>query len=665
MARLRSHGWWWLPACLVLAGCAGSPPPAAPVARSDTQARPATIDPALRAAFDAANAGRLDDARLQALRDQPLHGWLEFLQLRHDMHALPTQRAEAFLQAHAGQPVAALFRQEWLQALATRGEAQAFLQAWDGGIESTTLRCHWLRARRQTGDARWQDDAVALWRQAAQSLPAACDDLWTQLQDAGALTPAVRWARIDAAAARAQTGVMRAAAAGLPADERRQAIAYADYLDAPTAAAARWPANARGRRIATEGMLRKVRNDVAATEGLLATIAPALGLEPSQRDRVRAQVALWSAVNHDPATPQRMRAVPAAVFDLPLREWQARAALARGDWQTVRTAITAMPQAGRDDARWQYFAARAAEALGDQAGADALYQAAARRPEYHGFLAADRLQLPYPLCPLEPAATPADHAALDASAALTRALQLQALDRPGWARREWDHAIAGMPAVQRQLAVERAQAQGWFDRAVFGLVNVGGVRHHEETRLYRLRFPLHHAASIEREAARQRIDPAWVAAEIRAESIFDPQARSPADARGLMQILPATGEETARRIGLAWSGPQSLYDADTSIALGSAYLRHLVDLHGEPYRVIAGYNAGPTALRRWIAQRGQLDPDVWVETIPYKETRDYVGRVLSFSAIYDWRMHGQALRVSERMLGRSGERTRFACPAAD
>ena len=246
---------------------------------------------------------------------------------------------------------------------------------------------------------------------------------------------------------------------------------------------------------------------------------------------------------------------------------------------------------------------------------------------------------------------------------IVRALQLFSLDRKGWAQREWDDALSRFSDEQRRIAVEVAQDNGWFDRGVFGLVNVGGKRYPEEQRLYLLRFPLHHDASIRREAAKNALDPAWVAAEIRAESVFDPNARSSADARGLMQVLPATGAGVAAKIGMPWKGGDSLYDADTNIALGTAYLRQLMDKYGgKPYQVIAGYNAGPAPLGRWISQRPMMDPDFWIETISYKETREYVARVLSFSTLYDWRLNGDAVRLSDRLLGNSGgPRKAFAC----
>src|SRR5690554_6778248 len=118
------------------------------------------------------------------------------------------------------------------------------------------------------------------------------------------------------------------------------------------------------------------------------------------------------------------------------------------------------------------------------------------------------------------------------------------------------------------------------DRAVFSL----GRGKPEELRFYSLRFPLSHDAVIRREAARNNIDPAWVAAEIRAESIFNPRGRSGANAMGLMQVLPATGAAVSRRIGQPWRGAESLYEPETNIVLGTAYLRQMMDEYGgKPY----------------------------------------------------------------------------------
>ena len=147
--------------------------------------------------------------------------------------------------------------------------------------------------------------------------------------------------------------------------------------------------------------------------------------------------------------------------------------------------------------------------------------------------------------------------------ALQRALMLQQLDRPGWAAREWAHALSGFNDEQRQHAVALASASGWYDRAVFAL------KGEQEMRLYSLRFPLHHDADIRRHAAANGLDPAWVAAEIRAESTFNPSARSPANALGLMQVIPATGQAVANRLGLSnYAGANSLYDPSINTPVG-------------------------------------------------------------------------------------------------
>jgi soluble lytic murein transglycosylase len=303
------------------------------------------------------------------------------------------------------------------------------------------------------------------------------------------------------------------------------------------------------------------------------------------------------------------------------------------------------------------------ERLGQAEAAHKLYRKAARSANFHGWLAADRLQQPYFLCPMEPLADPALLQRVSGNAALARALDLFALERIDLAAREWAGAIKSMSDDERRVAVQKAIAEGWFERAVAGMVQAPG-----DLQYYSLRFPLHHEADIRAQSAFNGLDPAWVAGQTRAESSFMPNARSGADARGLMQLIPATGAATAQRLGLPWLGSDSLYDPATNLRLGTAYMRQMLDRFDKlPYVAIAAYNAGPTPIGRWRADRSQLDPDFFIETIPYKETRDYVARVLAFSVIYDWRMNGTAAPLSARMLGQlvdaPSRRRAFSCAA--
>ena len=619
---------------------------------------------AMRGALEAAESGRGSPADA-GLRSSPIYGWLEYAALKRDIDTVDTAKAQDFLRRYPGQAVAEAFRSIWLPALARREDWPALLANWKP-TENSGLRCAELTARQALGraDAQWNSDAQALWRSTGKALPDGCDTVFASLASRGGLDPGLRWQRIELAADEQLPAVMRAAAVGLPPAEQTQANDYAAFVAKADNRALSWPRTDRSRRVAVAGLSALAKADPDAAERLLPSVADALALDADQRGKVLYQIALWTVASYLPDSARRLQAVPEASYDERLREWRVREAMARGDWPAALAGIEKMPTAQREDSRWQYFRARLAEKTGRNGDAQAAYRAAAQSPTFHGFLAADRLRQPYVLCPWDPKDSAQARAAVARDPALVRALELFRLDRAGWAALEWNDALSRFDDTQRRLAVEVASEAGWFDRAVYGL----GKRP-EEQRLYELRFPLHHGESIRREAARNALDPAWVAAEIRAESVFNPNARSPANAMGLMQVLPGTGAGVAKRAGLAgYTGAASLYDPEINIAVGTAYLRQLLDKYsGQPYITIAAYNAGPTPAARWLDQRPSHDPDFWIETISYKETRDYVARVLAFSVIYDWRLNGDALPLSDRLVGTlQDKRKAFVCntPAA-
>ena len=657
-------------ACGSVAARSAAAPSTAPQAAANPPATAADAQlPQVRAAIEAAELGRFTAAQYGDLSSHPLYGWIEYAALKRDIDTLPAAQGQAFLARYRGQPVADAFRDIWLPALARREEWPAFRAAWSPSIRSTALRCAELNARLATGaaDAQWVDAAQALWRSSGKALPDACDAPFDALAAQGGLTPALRWERFDKAAGDWNATVMRAATRGLPPEQQALADQYADFMGAVSERALAWPKTERSRWVASQGLARLGKSVPLAAETQLPKYAQALGFSEADRGRVLYQVALWTVASYEPESERRLAAVPDSAYDERLHEWQVREALARSDWPAALAAIRRMPAAQRSDSRWTYFEARLLELAGDKAGAQAAYRRAAVIPEFHGFLAADRIGAPYALCPWLPAEDAAAKAAVARDPALARAMALYRIDRTGWALREWDDALSRFDDDQRRRAVAVAQDNGWFDRAVFALGHdPAGHDKPDERRLYALRFPLHHDATIRREAAKQDLDPAWVAAEIRAESVFDPNARSGANALGLMQVVPATGAAVASRLGLPWNGAQSLYDPDTNIILGTAYLRQLLDRYGgKPYFAIAGYNAGPGPLQRWQSQRPGMDADFWIETISYKETREYVARVLAFSTLYDWRLDGDALPLSERMRGNThAARKQFSCPLA-
>jgi len=614
---------------------------------------------AMRAALEQAQRGPFELGSASALRNHPLYGWLEYSVLRRNIDALSTARAEAFIQRYQGQVVAEALLNDWLPALARKRDWATFLAHWRP-TNNNTQECTYLQARLAIGqvDKQWDEQVQAMWRSAGKSLPAACDPVFAALQQRGGLNTTLRWQRIEAAAQARETKLMRFIARGLTASDRPQAEEYAAFIEKFDDRALQWSRTARSRYMATIGLVRLARSNADLAEQHLPRYVQALGLDAQQQAQVRYQIALQSAANWHAQTARRLAQVPESAFDQRLHEWRVREAIARSDWRGALAGIEKMPAEQRNDSRWQWLAARMLEKTGRRSEANALYRAAARQTTFHGFMAADKLNQPYPLCPLTLNLAQTRQTVAH-NPALIRALELFRLDRRGWALREWNQALLAFDERQRQVAVAMAGEIGWYDRAVFNL------KGEHDLHLYTLRFPLAYRSILNAQAQNNGLDPAWVAAVIRAESIFNAQARSPADARGLMQILPSTGALVAKRIGLDhYTGAAQLFNPETNITLGTAYLRQLLDEYENlPFAVMAAYNAGPNALARWRNQRGHLDTDLWIETIGYKETREYVARVMAFTVIYDWRLHGDAQPLSERLRGRSS-RTRkgFICP---
>ena len=614
-------------------------------------------------ALEMAETGPLSDYASASRRyaKHPLAPYLDYAVLHRQLDRVQASTIAAFVDRHADLPIAAVLRTQALFALARRHDWAGFRMLYTGSSDPT-LRCADLLARQATPpDAAWMEAGLSLWL-TGHSQPKLCDGVFETLRKTGQLTPERHLERIDRAAAAHELGLMRHLAAGLPAIQAARVRSYADFLDAPTAAAATtWPADARSRQIAVLGINRIARPDPGVAEALLASLQERLALDPAQRGQMLNQIALWSAASYLPDSARRFAAVPDDAWDERLHEWQAREALARGDDAGTLAAIERMPPAQRGETRWRYFEARLRERAGEPGARDA-FAALAGEASYYGFLAAERIGTPYALCPLAPHQDADARKRVRADPGFVRAMALHGIDRPVWARREWEALKPRLSDQERRVAVALAEASGWHDRGPVTLRDGDDLRH------YPLRFPLPHRRQIEREAKKYGLDPAWIAALIRAESAWAPDAHSHADARGLMQLLPATAQAEARKRGLRYPGASGLFEPDANLRIGIAHLASMLEKHGgQPFLATAAYNAGATPVARWLAQRPPNDVDLWIETIPYRETREYVARILAFAVIYDWRLHGDAAPLTARARGlvvAEKSRRDFTCPSS-
>ncbi len=599
------------------------------------------------------SAAAENDAARYAVQRRELDGYvlapyLDYARLRRDLGTVQANAVQRFLDAESTTQLGEQLRGEYLAELARRGDWPEFV-AFDRNlpVAAVTLRCQRVRALLATGrrDAA-RDELLALWP-TGQSLPDACDEPIADARSSGWLNSELIWQRLRLAVAVRNSGLANYLARLLPETERADAERLARATSDPEASltlAASWPDSALYREAVALALQRRARADIASAIAHWQLLAARFAFVSDERTAILHDLALYAAVSYRADAGDWFLRVPRKARSEQLVDWQLRAALAAEDWAAVLKIVDGLPSPLADASRTRYWRARALDEVSRDAEARAAYVVLALEANFHGFLAADRLAMPYTICPKEVAPDPARTAALRARVDVARALELHAV---GWrveANRAWDHARESVADADRLQLVLMASEQGWHDRAVFALNTGDDLRH------YTLRFPVAERETVERESAANGLDPAWAYALIRAESAWQPDVRSHANAYGLMQLLPGTGQRMARQLGMNWRGTSMLLDPETNIRLGTRYLAQQAEqFKGSPWLASAAYNAGPTPVRRWLTERQALPADLFIETIPYRETREYVARVLAFSVIYDWRLNGAARPLSTRL----------------
>ena len=298
----------------------------------------------------------------------------------------------------------------------------------------------------------------------------------------------------------------------------------------------------------------------------------------------------------------------------------------------------------RNESDWRYWQARAQEKTGDTTLALKTYTALANEHNYHGFLAADHLSLPYALDGTPISRDSKELEALSKIPAVDRAHELYLLGMIVDARREWHAVTETLSPRQLELAAVLASSWGWHDRAI---LTAGRARHFSDLQL---RFPIVFEKQVLQNARRNSIDPAWVFSILRQESAYMTDARSHAGALGLMQLMPRTARVEAKRLKLSLRNKHEILNVDKNIRLGTAHLKRVLEIHnGHMPLATAAYNAGSFRVRSWLPSAGNLPADIWIETVPFKETRNYVKKILATTAIFEKHLQKPVTPLKTRM----------------
>ena len=571
----------------------------------------------------------------------------------------------AFLQRWEGTYYEDRLRNDWLLLLGARRDWTTFLNVLPGYRmnDDRQVRCHTLHAQHATGQrltATEVEEAQRLWL-GQKEAEEACASLIERLMSDKLVEADVAWTRARQGAEYNRPRVVSQAVEMINPDWVSTASATQGqpdkYLDEKLTAIRH-----RTKELVTLALVR------------LAATNPSLAAEHMARARWRVQLtteeksAVWGAIGRAAAMGLRGEATAwfakgrAADMTSDQLGWWVRAALRAGHWESVVKAIAAMPDSERQQPVWVYWHARALQALktpDHAAQSRELYQGIANPHHFYGQLALEELEQSIVTPPSPAPLSAAEKRAALNNPGLQRALKAIAIGLRTEGVREWNyttnlHTPGGMPDRELLAAADLACQQEVWDRCINTSERTTREADHQQ------RYPMPHRAPLVKHTQAIGLDPAYVYGLIRQESRFITDARSHVGASGLMQVMPATAKWTAKKIGLTGFQPHQITDRDTNIAIGTGYLKLVLDdFEGSMPMGAAAYNAGPSRPRQWRAPGGSgpvLEGAIWAENIPFSETRDYVKRVLANTTNYAALLTGQPQSLKARM-GLVGPRT--------
>jgi soluble lytic murein transglycosylase len=590
---------------------------------------------ALAAGDDAAYA-----ALAAELHDYPLWPYLRLGSLRGRLDAEHADEIEAFITHYAGTAPGETLRRLWLNRLHAAGDDAGYVRNYrDNGSE--TRECRWRRSLLALGRV---EEALAdledLYLTGA-SLPDVCDPVFMRWHAAGGLTPNLAWQRVGLALARGNTGVASFQGRYMPTRHQRWLDQHlALYRNPAQLKNAELPDDPE-QRIATLvlGIERLARDDPRRAAADWAVLKAREVVPPAARDRAVTAIGAGLARAGEQSGLVYLRRLRPLPENLALQRERLRAALRLRAWSEIIGWVRALPAQEQGRGEWQYWLARALGKRGDLVGAAHALDLAAAERDLWGFRSAELLGRPPALRAQPTPADPAEIERLIASATAQRIRELKALGRRTDITREWRELTRDAAPQALRAAALLGQRLGLLTESIFTLARSDYWDDIE------LRFPLRYTELVDARAAEHGLPPEWVYAVIRQESAFDADVASHAGAIGLMQLMPGTAGDMARDAGLPAPGRLDLIDPALNIALGTRYLAAMRErFGGNQVLATAAYNAGPGAVSRWLPDQ-PVAADLWMLEIPYRETRDYVRRVLTYRVIYAQRLSLEDFRV--------------------
>ena len=599
---------------------------------------------AAHGAFLAGDAVKLERFS-QRLINTPLEVYVSYYQLRLDLENADMEAVKDFLSRPEDTPIIDRLRGEWLRLLGKKQQWDLFDEEYPRLLdEDTELACYALQSRLRDQEQAALGEARTLWFN-GKSQPDSCGPPFEAALSAGVISERDVWQRLRLTLEAGNVSLAKQLAEKL----------RGNYAVSPAAlGSAAADADRYLEKLGLDNAGKGQRMVVLFALHRLAKQSPELSIARWERIATHFTKAeqhyFYGWLAYEAALKLDDRALQwfKAAANTPLNEqqsaWRVRAALRAQDWPEVLAGIKAMSEQQQREAAWQYWKARALQALGKSAEARTLFAALSSEYNFYGQLASDELaDLPVLSQATEHRPGKQDVAAMLALPGIQRTLALYRMDMRSEASSEWDWTLRNFNDQELLTAAEIARRNEMYDRAISAADRTVNV--HD----FSLRYLAPYRDVLQTHIREHGLEEAWVYGLIRQESRFVTAAKSDAGAAGLMQLMPATARWTARKLGLKNYRPSLVRRLDTNLRLGTYYMKTVLSRFDDnPVLASAAYNAGPRRARRWRGDR-PLEGAIYAETIPFDETRDYVKKVMSNTMHYARQFDAPSPPLKQRM----------------
>jgi len=589
-------------------------------------------------AIDLLRKGQFSNAKAleDRLSNYILTPYLEYHRLNSNLARVSPAQIDGFRQRHPTLPVTPLLYQRWL-ILQGQNRQWRRLHEREYDTQNSELACYFVRAQYGIGEkAQALDRTTAIWAK-PKSQPKACDPIFAVWRQTPRFTQAIIWQRFAGAMTEGEYVLARYLQRYMTGTRRDTARAFYELRRQPqrlTWRGAFARDNAENRQAISYGIQRLGRKDAAKAAKVWNGFRQSHDFSPTQRQRLDDLVAINLAQSgRFPAAKARSQITSEfAVHDL------FSAGIAQQQWPEVLYWSSRMEPEEADKDRVRYWQARAQGQLQKQSSDSDQFGDLLTKRNYYGFLAAAQVNAPTAMQAM-PAhqLTREQEQTLLAIPGIARAVELFATGDDLNGKREWYAQLAVREQADQHHMAHLAQRIGQLYLAIQTANNAGM---HDDLEL---RFPTTYGPLFDAAALRHNINANLLRAITRQESAFQPKVKSSAGALGLMQVIPSTAKIAIRRGGLKRHlGPdvgliieQDLRRPELNIDIGAFHLSWLIERYdGVRPLAIAAYNAGENRVDKWASVAGDVPMDVWIETIPFSETRNYVQNVLAFAVVY-------------------------------